>query len=110
MPFFGALTRGALFRAPLRTFSSSAALGVAPRPAKVNTKLKTHSGAKKRFFPMTGTGKGAAPLTKFKHGHANKQHLNSAMSRVRLNRLEKSAVVSGGRTARMLRRLLAPRM
>ncbi|WFD30778.1 hypothetical protein MSPP1_001802 [Malassezia sp. CBS 17886] len=93
-----------------RPFYATLPTPVAPRPSSVATKLKTHSSTKKRFFPISGTGRGNAVATKFKRAHANKQHLNSGMSRVRLNRLEGTSVVARGAVARMLRRLLAPRL
>lgn len=98
-------------RAPLmgaHALHTSAVLAAAPRPSVPKTKLKTHSATKKRFFPVTGSGLGAT--IKFKRTLANKQHLNSGMSRVRLNRLGGTQVVSTGPVARMLRRLLGPRL
>ena len=88
--------------APLHT--SSAAL-IAPRPSVPKLKLKSHSGAKKRFFPVHG-----AASTKFKRASTNKQHLNSGMSRVRLARLRGQQIVATGPVSKMLRRLLAPRL
>lgn len=88
--------------APLHT--SSVAL-IAPRPSGPKLKLKTHSSAKKRFFPVLG-----AATTKFKRSSTNKQHLNSGMSRVRLARLRGQQIVATGPVSKMLRRLLAPRL
>lgn len=97
--------RGAPLRAALHT---SAAAFAAPRPAVKHTKLKSHSGAKKRFFPVLGSAKGNPVAMKFKRNSSNKQHLNSGMSRVRLHRLNGTKVVSQGPVSRMLRRLLSP--
>lgn len=92
--------------APLHASAVSAA---APRPATRRTKLKTHMGTKKRVAPIPGSGNKASQIM-FKRAHPNKQHLNSGMSRVRLNRLGNTAIVRSGPVARMLRRLLAPRL
>ncbi len=60
-------------------------------------KMKTHSGAKKRF-KVTGSGK----LT---HRKAGKMHLNEYKSSRRTRRLDGNAVLSKG-DARKARRLL----
>lgn len=102
-PSLAAMWRTAAVQpAPLHT--SSAAL-IAPRPSVPKLKLKSHSGAKKRFFPVHG-----AASTKFKRASTNKQHLNSGMSRVRLARLRGQQIVATGPVSKMLRRLLAPRL
>ncbi|WFD26120.1 hypothetical protein MNAN1_001095 [Malassezia nana] len=88
-----------------RPLHMTAFLNVAPRPSSPKTKLKTHMGTKKRFFPVQGSA-----LPKFKRASPNKQHLNSAMSRVRLARLRGTHVVGTGPVSKMLRRLLAPRL
>ncbi|WFD22483.1 hypothetical protein MEQU1_001155 [Malassezia equina] len=87
---------------PLHT---SSVAWIAPRPSGPKLKLKSHSGAKKRFFPVMG-----ASSPKFKRASTNKQHLNSGMSRVRLARLRGQQVVATGPVSKMLRRLLAPRL
>ena len=93
---------------PTASMHTTSRLGAAPRPAVPKTKLKTHTGAKKRFIPtQSGT---QAIAVKFKRTMPNKQHLNSRMSRVRLNRLVGTTVVSSGPVARMLRRMLGPRL
>lgn len=98
----------AALRMPAAGLHTSSVLLAAPRPKAVRTKLKSHSGAKKRFFPIIGSAKGSPASMKFTRGSANKQHLNSNMSRVRLNRLEGTKVVSRGPVAKMLRLLLSP--
>ncbi|WFD33447.1 hypothetical protein MCUN1_000260 [Malassezia cuniculi] len=107
VPLAPALARAAPMQiAPIH---ASAVSLVAPRPAVRRTKLKTHGGTKKRIFPILGSGNKASQI-KFKCTRPNKQHLNSNMSRVRLNRLGGTTVVRSGPVARMLRRLLAPRL
>ena len=91
-----------------RALHTSAVRPAAPRPKVQTFKLKTHSAAKKRFFPIAGSGRSGAIGTKFAYAHANKQHLNSGMSRARLGRLRRAQIVSTGPIPRMLRRLLAP--
>lgn len=94
-----------------RAFHNSACAQVAPkRKGPPAPKLKTHSAAKKRFFPVVGSGRGHPGCVKFKRSSSNKQHLNSGMSSVRLNRLRGTQVVASGAMSRMLRRLLAPRI
>lgn len=96
-------------RAPaVRTMHTSAMRLAAPRPKVQTHKLKTHSAAKKRFFPIAGSGRSGAVGTKFAYAHSNKQHLNSGMSRARLSRLRGTESTSTGPIPRMLRRLLAP--
>lgn len=102
------VARRVLAQVPAAAFHTSALAAAAPRPNIANSKLKSHSGAKKRFFPVIGSAKGSAVTMKFTRGSANKQHLNSGMSRVRLSRLAGSKVVSKGPVSRMLRRLLGP--
>lgn len=97
--------RPALFQVGLHT---SAVLQAAPRPQKQSFKLKSHSGAKKRFFPVMGSAKGNPVAMKFTRNSSNKQHLNSNMSRVRLHRLNGTKIVSKGPVSRMLRRMLSP--
>ena len=60
-------------------------------------KMKTHSGAKKRF-KVTGTGK-------LVHKQAGKRHLNEHKSSRRTNRLNAESVLEPG-DARKARRLL----
>ncbi|OGS27099.1 MAG: 50S ribosomal protein L35 [Elusimicrobia bacterium RIFOXYB2_FULL_48_7] len=60
-------------------------------------KLKTHSGAKKRF-KITGSGK-------IKYKHAGQRHLLTGMSSNRGRRLRKIDVLSGPET-RMVKRAL----
>ncbi|MDR1512600.1 MAG: 50S ribosomal protein L35 [Propionibacteriaceae bacterium] len=60
-------------------------------------KMKTHSGAKKRF-KLTGTGK-------LVHRQAGKRHLNEHKSSRRTRRLAPDAVLEAG-DARKARRLL----
>ena len=94
-----------------RAFHNSGCAQVAPkRKGPPAPKLKTHSAAKKRFFPVVGSGRGHPGCVKFKRSSSNKQHLNSGMSSVRLNRLRGTQVVASGAMSRMLRRLLAPRI
>ncbi|KAI9262222.1 hypothetical protein BDA99DRAFT_510565 [Phascolomyces articulosus] len=50
------------------------------------TKLKSHSGAKKRFFP-TSNGN-------FKRWKVGLRHLNSSLSPERVNRLSRSVIVN----------------
>ncbi|KAL4402433.1 large ribosomal subunit protein [Malassezia pachydermatis] len=103
--------RAAMMRAqPVSSLHTSAIVAAAPRPSAPRTKLKSHSAAKKRFFPVMGSGRGSPLSIKFKRTSSNKQHLNSGMSRVRLNRLSGTQVVSSGPVSRMLRRLLGPRL
>lgn len=104
------VARRVLAQVPAAAFHTSALAAAAPRPNIANSKLKSHSGAKKRFFPVIGSAKGSAVTMKFTRGSANKQHLNSGMSRVRLNRLGGTTMVSGGAMAKVLRRMLGPRM
>lgn len=61
-------------------------------------KMKTHSGAKKRF-KVTGSGK-------LMHRKAGKMHLNEHKSSRRTRRLDGDAVLSKG-DARKAKRLLA---
>ncbi|ORY98535.1 ribosomal protein L35 [Syncephalastrum racemosum] len=61
------------------------------------TKLKSHSGAKKRFFP-TGNGN-------FKRWRVGIRHLNSGFSSERVNRLSRSAHVNNTQK-KMLHRVL----
>ena len=97
--------------APSRTWlHTSSVLEAAKRSGGVKHKLKTHTGTKKRFFPVQGTSRGNAASIKFKRTMPNKQHLNSGMPRVRLNRLGGTTMVSGGAMAKVLRRMLGPRM
>ena len=63
-------------------------------------KMKTHSGAKKRFR-FTGTGK-------IMHGQAGKMHLNEHKPSTRTRRLTGDAEVTGGDAA-TVRRLLGRR-
>jgi len=60
-------------------------------------KMKTHSGAKKRF-KVTGTGKLA-------HNKAGKRHLNEHKSSRRTRRLSGDAILGSG-DARKMRKLL----
>ncbi len=60
-------------------------------------KMKTHSGAKKRF-KVTGTGKLA-------HNQAGKRHLNEHKSSRRTRRLSGDAILEPG-DARKMRKLL----
>lgn len=60
-------------------------------------KMKTNSGAKKRF-KLTGSGK-------VKHKQAGKTHLNEHKPSKRKRRLERPAILTGG-DARTIRRLL----
>ncbi|MBK8459313.1 MAG: 50S ribosomal protein L35 [Micropruina sp.] len=60
-------------------------------------KMKTHSGAKKRF-KLTGTGK-------VMHRKAGKMHLNEHKSSTRTRRLDGDAVLAPG-DAKKARRLL----
>lgn len=60
-------------------------------------KMKTHSGAKKRF-KLTATGK-------IKHRQAGKRHLNEHKSTRRTRRLGGDAILTGG-DARKARKLL----
>ena len=95
--------------APSRTWlHTSSVLEAAKRSGGVKHKLKTHTGTKKRFFPVQGTSRGNAASIKFKRTMPNKQHLNSGMSRVRLHRLGGAKIVTRGAVNKMLRRLLGP--
>ncbi|MDR3741744.1 MAG: 50S ribosomal protein L35 [Terracidiphilus sp.] len=58
-------------------------------------KLKTHTGAKKRF-KMTGTGK-------IKRGHTKTRHILSSKSSKQKRKLGKSALVSDGDYAKAAR-------
>ncbi|OZJ06748.1 hypothetical protein BZG36_00397 [Bifiguratus adelaidae] len=63
----------------------------------MSQKLKTHSGAKKRFMP---TSKG-----NFKRWHVGRRHLNLSLSPERSNRLAKSALADSTQKQK-LRRLM----
>jgi hypothetical protein len=103
-----AVVRGAVPNVWASGLHTSSLLAAAPRPAEPRYKAKTHSAAKKRFFPVQGSTKGSPVMTKFKRASANKQHLNSGMSRVRLHRLGGAKIVTRGAVNKMLRRLLGP--
>ncbi len=60
-------------------------------------KMKTHSGAKKRF-KLTASGK-------VKHRQAGKRHLNEHKSTRRTRRLDRDGILTGG-DARKARKLL----
>ncbi|KAI8064370.1 hypothetical protein BC940DRAFT_306079 [Gongronella butleri] len=62
------------------------------------TKLKSHSGAKKRFFP-TSNGN-------YKRWRVGIRHLNQSFSAERVNRLSRVAIVTNTTQKKMLRRAL----
>lgn len=68
--------------------------------------FKSHSGAKKRYSPV-GRASGSS-LQMFKRGRTGTRHLNSGMSRERLNRLGGTVIERGGNVGKSLRRLLGP--
>ncbi|CAO3676846.1 unnamed protein product [Umbelopsis ramanniana] len=64
----------------------------------MSNKLKSHSGAKKRFFPV-GNGK-------FKRWQVGKRHINVGFTPERSNRLKGSLVIQNKSDTRMLRKAL----
>ncbi|GAC73672.1 hypothetical protein PANT_9c00243 [Moesziomyces antarcticus T-34] len=95
-----------------RMFSTSRIAEASPRKKHLaqhgsGGKLKSHTGTKKRWTPL-GSGSGKAYQLDFKRGLAGKRHLNSHMSRDRLNGLGGTVLSPRGRINRTLRRLLGP--
>ncbi|KAG2186367.1 hypothetical protein INT43_002805 [Umbelopsis isabellina] len=64
----------------------------------MSNKLKSHSGAKKRFFPVANG--------KFKRWQVGKRHINVGFSPERTNRLMGSVMVTKKSDKRMLRKAL----